>query len=42
MTRQLNYWSFFLSIIWVLLFFVVSSTGPNDYIILEHIHTSCF
>jgi hypothetical protein len=33
MARKLNYWSFFLSIIWVLLFFVVSSTGPNDYII---------
>ncbi|CAM4075024.1 hypothetical protein [Mesobacillus thioparans] len=33
MTSQLNLWSFILSIIWVLLFFVVSSIGPNDYTI---------
>ena len=32
MTRQLNYWSFILSTILVLLFFVISSTGKNDYI----------
>jgi hypothetical protein len=34
MIRQLNYWSFILSTIWVLLFFVVSSTGPNKYVFL--------
>lgn len=33
MTKQLNYWSFVLSTIWVLLFFVISSTGPNVYTI---------
>lgn len=33
MTKQLNYWSFILSTIWVLLFFVVSFEGPNDYTI---------
>lgn len=28
MTRQFNYWSFILSTIWVVVFLIISSTGP--------------
>jgi hypothetical protein len=34
MTKKINLWSFIFTIIWVLLFFIVSSTGPIDYSIL--------
>jgi hypothetical protein len=34
MIKQLNIWSFIFSTIWLLLFFIVSSTGPIDYTIL--------
>ena len=34
MKKQLNFWSFIFSAIWVLLFLIVSSTGPIDYSIL--------
>lgn len=34
MSKQLNFWSFIFSTILVLLFFIVSFTGPNDYTIL--------
>jgi hypothetical protein len=34
MNKQLNIWSFIFSTIWILLFFIVSSTGPVDYTIL--------
>ncbi|WLR55065.1 hypothetical protein LC048_22465 [Mesobacillus subterraneus] len=33
MIRLLNYWSFILSTIWVLLFYLFSFTGPIDYTI---------
>lgn len=34
MTRLLNFWSFIFSTIWVLLYFIVSSSGLIDYTIL--------
>ncbi|ESU31434.1 hypothetical protein G3A_16760 [Bacillus sp. 17376] len=34
MKKKLNFWSFIFSTIWVLLFFIVSSTGPIVYNIL--------
>ncbi|MBS8266865.1 hypothetical protein DYI25_20795 [Mesobacillus boroniphilus] len=34
MNKQFNFWSFIFSTIWILLFFIVSSTGPINYTIL--------